>query len=80
MRAPIRGPVKHLVRHLPLLAALIIAVCVSAEWKILAPLRSEAFFGWAVLVLMPAAVLLVLLQVAIWVALAGRAGSDGERE
>lgn len=65
-------PVKHLVHHLPLLASLAIAVLVSADWEILEPIRTEAFFGWAVVLLMPAAALLVLLQLVIWVVLAGR--------
>ena len=58
--------------HLPGLAALLIAVAFSAEWEVLRPLKTEHTFGWWVVVLAPAAVILAVVQVGIWVTLLAR--------
>jgi hypothetical protein len=60
------------VLHLPGLTALLITVMFSAEWEVFRPLKTEQTFGWWVLVLVPAAVILGLVQVGIWVTLLAR--------
>jgi hypothetical protein len=63
----VSSPARLVVRHLPLLAAAAIVVVGSADIPAFQALKTESSYGLWVVVLIPAAVLLFLAQVAVWV-------------
>ena len=60
---------KKLLLNLPLIAAILITVGFSVDLPFLRSIKTEENFGLAVVVLIPAALLLSIAQVALWVAL-----------
>ena len=62
----------HLVLHLPLLVAALIVVVFSSDIELFAPLKTESTFGYWLVVGVPAAALLVVAQVILWIVWVGR--------
>jgi hypothetical protein len=61
-----------LLAHLPILLSATIAVAFSSDARVFRPLHTEQSFAWFVVVLVPLATLLALVQLAIWLVWARR--------
>ena len=60
------GPVKKLLLNLPVMIALLITVVFSVDAPLFRPLKTEMMFAWMVVVLIPLAVVLFLVQAVLW--------------
>ena len=58
---------KKLLMNLPILVAAAITVGFSTDLSFLRPLKTEQTFGWWLVVLVPAAIILFVTQFVMWV-------------
>ncbi len=65
-------PFRLLCAHLPILLCAAIAVAFSSDLELFRPLHTERSFAWFVVVFVPLAVLLALVQLGIWLVWARR--------